>query len=161
MDTETRPPTTVAEITTAEELDALPVGSVVEATWLTWADPSRPWGDTCTKPVSRLFMVTEHMLIAERYEVAKRGPYSALPRFKGGIRIVSRPDAPASASVTREAASVDARDAYRAFCEVRKGKPLAPGEFEATYSRIEALWIRQTLQIIGLTIADTPTDTPT
>ena len=80
------------QITTAEELDALPVGSVVEATWFTWADPTRPWGDTRTVPVSRLFMVTEHMLVAERYEVAKRGPYSALTRFDGGIRVVSRPE---------------------------------------------------------------------
>lgn len=30
---------------------------------------------------------------------------------------------------------------YRAFCEARKGSPLAEGEFEAIYSRVEAAWI--------------------
>jgi hypothetical protein len=32
-------------------------------------------------------------------------------------------------------------DAYRAFCEARKGSPLVPGEYEAMFSRVEYAWL--------------------
>jgi hypothetical protein len=79
-------------ITTDDALAALPVGTVVECTWFTWQDPSRPFGQM-TKPVSRLFMVTEHMLVAEHHEVPKVGRYGARRHFPGGIRVVCSRDA--------------------------------------------------------------------
>jgi hypothetical protein len=32
-------------------------------------------------------------------------------------------------------------DAYRAFCEARKGSALVPGEYEAMFSRVEYAWL--------------------
>jgi hypothetical protein len=107
-------------ITTDEELAALPVGTVVECCWLTREDTSRPFGEM-TKPVTRLFMVTEHMLVAERYEVDKRGPYGALIRFPGGIRVVSRPE-PIPATLRRAAAI--GWDAAVASMRYEDGAPL-------------------------------------
>jgi len=39
--------------------------------------------------------------------------------------------------------------AYRAHLEARKGAPLAPGEFEATRSRVETKWMAAALEAIG------------
>jgi len=39
--------------------------------------------------------------------------------------------------------------AYRAHLEARKGAPLAPGEFEATRSRVETKWMAAVLAAIG------------
>jgi hypothetical protein len=36
--------------------------------------------------------------------------------------------------------------AYRGFCDARKGAPLADGEYEAVFSRVEFAWIRATLE---------------
>jgi hypothetical protein len=40
----------------------------------------------------------------------------------------------------------DVHTAYRGFCEARKGAPLADGEYEAVFSRVEFAWIRATLE---------------
>ena len=39
--------------------------------------------------------------------------------------------------------------AYRAHLEARKGAPLAPGEFEATRSRVETKWMAAVLEAVG------------
>ena len=40
--------------------------------------------------------------------------------------------------------------AYRAHLEARKGAPLAPGEFEATRSRVETKWMAAALEAVPL-----------
>jgi len=56
-------------------------------------------------------------------------------------------------------AQVPARDAltevaYRAWCDARKGKPEAPGEYEALYSRIEAGWMAQVVAAVVAALDD-------
>ena len=58
-------------------------------------------------------------------------------------------------------AQVPARDAltevaYRAWCDARKGKPEAPGEYEALYSRTEAGWMTHVVAAVVAALDDLP-----
>ncbi len=76
-------------LTTAEELCALPVGSVVRGHYQTLM-PLRPWE---VIPATMDLFVTASLLVAERYECAKGA--HAIATFSGGFEVLHHPDAPA------------------------------------------------------------------
>jgi len=78
------------QITTAEELDALPDGTVLDCAFVV-PDPLRPFDRSAATARSMLLMVSADLLVAARRELRRR---DAFRRF-ATITVRTRPDAPA------------------------------------------------------------------